>query len=99
MVAPASVSTPVADSDMITLDCPHVLWLPNSFLENLLETAVLQHFEVVQAHSALVEGSTGLRPKNGLGDRQAIEDVLTGLACDLSAGDPWQRLGITPMPG
>lgn len=76
-----------------------VLWLPVSFVQELVETAVLVHFEVVQAKSALVEGSVGLHPKSGLDDCDAIAAVLSGLAYDLRATDSWLRLGITPLSG
>ena len=92
----AAASAPVVAADD---GWDRAIWLPSSFVQELVESAVLVHFDVIQAHSALGGDTVGLQPKNGRGGWQAVADVLAGLAYDPSARDPWHRLGITPFAG
>jgi hypothetical protein len=75
------------------------LWLPVAFTHNLIETAVLQHFELIQAAASINSDSIGLIPKHGLSGWLQLLRALAGLAYAPSAEDSWHRLGIAPLSG
>ncbi len=56
-VAPPAAANPVNDDAF-------VLWMPEAFVRDLLESALLQHFEVIRAKLGL-QPMCGLRPKQG----------------------------------
>lgn len=78
---------------------PSTIWLPATFLQDLFETAVLQHFEVVKAASAVSGDHIGLVPKLMLTGWPPVLAALNGLAFSFNIGDPWGRLGILPHAG
>jgi hypothetical protein len=75
------------------------LWLPVTFLHNIIETAILQHFELIQAAASISADSVGLVPKHGFNGWQQLCRALSGLAYATDAEDCWHRLGITPLSG
>jgi hypothetical protein len=76
-----------------------VIWLPCSFVQDLFETAVLSHFEVVKAAAAVSTDHIGLTPKALLCGWPPVLAALKGLAYCLDLSDPWFRLGILPHAG
>ena len=75
------------------------LWLPASALAPLLETVVLQHFDVVQAAAVFGDKKIGLTPKAAISGWAALHPALRGLAFQPDASDAWLRLGLTPLEG
>ena len=103
-----AVNTPIPMDDMATdsvqaqddLVLPRAaLWLPEAFFHTFLDTAVLQHFEVIQAGQALQEGKVGLLPCAALTGWTPLERSLKGLAFAVDSRDHWLRLGIVPLEG
>ncbi|CAK0820994.1 unnamed protein product [Prorocentrum cordatum] len=76
-----------------------VIWLPSTFLSDLVETAILHHFDVIQAASMLNGGSVGLAPKDMQAGWDAVVSALRSLAFDPDAVDEWHCLGIIPASG
>jgi hypothetical protein len=76
-----------------------IIWLPCSFMQDLFETAVLSHFEVVKAAAAVSTDHIGLTPKELLCGWPPVLAALKGLAYCLDLSDPWFRLGILPHAG
>ncbi len=72
-----------------------VLSVPASLLSEFIETAVLQHFDVVRAAKAVqCEESVDLHPKMGWSIWQALAASLQRLQYNPASEDPWLRLGI-----
>ena len=82
-------------------DRPPEICLPEAFLAELLVSAILQNFQVLQALDELHGSAAGpccrLRPKGGWDGWKAIAATLSGLAYELSAADPWLQLGLIPF--
>jgi hypothetical protein len=78
---------------------PDVLWLPATSLSHLVETAVFNHFEVVQAAQALRGSQVGLISRERLLGWPPLLRALQGLAFAPEAADHWHCLGIVPMEG
>ncbi len=76
-----------------------IIWLPCSFMQDLFETAVLNHFEVIKAATATSNDHIGLVPKLLLSGWAPVLASLKGLAYYLDSADPWFRLGILPHVG
>ena len=77
--------------------------ISSDFLWGLVETAALQHFEVVQAKQKLTDAEFRsacccLTPKDGASSWQAMKATLEGLGYHRDAGDCWQKLGLIPSP-
>ena len=70
------------------------IWLPESALSQLIETIVLQHFEVIQPAVALGERTLCLSPKHALSTWSALQSALQGLAFHPDALCHWLRLGL-----
>jgi hypothetical protein len=97
---PGLAAASPADSDDATSSTDaHTFWLPATFMQDLFETAVLIHFEVVKAASAVASDHIGLRPKELLTGWPPVLKALTGLAYNFAGEDPWCRLGILPHAG
>ncbi len=77
----------------------HTFWLPATFMQELFETAVLLHFEVVKASAAVAGDHIGLVPKELLTGWAPVRAALVGLAYNFVVEDPWCRLGILPHAG
>ena len=93
------VATPSVPGSQSAAPEDAAIWLPAVFVQDLVETAVLQHFEVIQA-SALVRSDTiGLVPKDALMGWEPLRKALQGLAYAPGAADAWHRLGIVPLSG
>jgi hypothetical protein len=78
---------------------PEVIWLPCSFMQDLIETAILNHFEVIKAAAAVSGDHIGLVPKQLLTGWPPVYAALKGLAYCFVTTDPWCRLGILPHAG
>jgi len=73
------------------------LTLPIRVVQELVESAVLANFRVIQASTALNRDRISLVPKELLTDAQAMRRALRGLAFDPDAKDAWQVLGVFPF--
>jgi hypothetical protein len=80
-------------------EAPETIWLPCTFMQDLFETAVLLHFEVVKAASAVSGDCIGLVPKQMLTGWPPVLAALNGLAYSFNVVDPWCRLGLLPHAG
>ena len=71
--------------------------VPEESIHEWVETAVLRHFEVVQAANAI--GRVGLVPKQPARTPDQLLEVLRKLGFDTQSSNPWKRLGLAPMEG
>ncbi len=81
-----------------------MFWVPESFVCEYVETAIIQNLDIVRAKSLLRgpgqhEAMCGLMPKDVRPGWQAIAKTLQGLAYDIAADDVWLQLGVAPLAG
>jgi hypothetical protein len=95
-----AVASPIPeDADRVMNSTDRTIWLSSTFMQDLFESAILLHFEVVKAASAVVGDHIGLEPKELLTGWRPVLAALNGLAYNLAEQDPWCRLGILPHAG